>query len=78
MTKDYSDTLFEEMKLLAKFPTQSQLEGIKIHNDATPIVITAAKALFDKGLISQTDGGYLTDSGIETVDNLHRVLATLS
>jgi uncharacterized protein (TIGR02647 family) len=78
MTKNYSDNLFEEMKLLAKFPTQSQLEGIKIHNDALPVVISAAKALFDKGLISQSDGGYLTDSGIETVDNLHRVLATLS
>ena len=78
MSKNYSDTLFEEMKLLAKFPTQSQLEGIKIHNDATSGVINAAKSLFDKGLISQTDGGYLTDSGIETVDNLHRVLATLS
>ncbi|MCP4323141.1 MAG: TIGR02647 family protein [Psychromonas sp.] len=77
MTKNYSDTLFEEMKLLAKFPTQSQLEGIKIHNDATEAVISAAKALFDKGLISQNDGGYLTDSGIETVDHLHRVLATL-
>ncbi|WP_022942404.1 TIGR02647 family protein [Psychromonas hadalis] len=78
MTKNYSDTLFEEMKLLAKFPTQSQLEGIKIHNEASEAVIKAAKALFDKGLISQDDGGYLTDSGIETVDNLHRVLATLS
>jgi len=78
MTKNYSDTLFEEIKLLAKFPTQSQLEGIKIHNDAKEAVINAAKSLFDKGLISQDDGGYLTDSGIETVDHLHRVLATLS
>jgi len=78
MTKTYSDTLFEEMKLLAKFPTQSQLEGIKIHNDAAPAIISAAKSLFDKGLTSRPDGGYLTDSGIETVDHLHHVLATLS
>ncbi|EDM65729.1 MAG: TIGR02647 family protein [Moritella sp.] len=78
MTKNYSDTLFEEMKLLAKFPTQSQLEGIKIHNEANPSVISAAKSLFDKGLISQEDGGYLTDSGIETANHLHSVLAPLS
>ena len=78
MTKHYSDTLFEEMKLLARFPTQSQLEGIKIHNDAAPAIIAAAQSLFDKGLTSRTDGGYLTDSGIETVDHLHHVLATLS
>ena len=78
MIKNYSDTLFDEMQLLAKFPTQSQLEGIKIHNDAAPAVISAAKSLFDKGLISRPDGGYLTDSGIETADHLHHVLATLS
>ncbi|MFT6986948.1 MAG: hypothetical protein ACJAT7_002798 [Psychromonas sp.] len=78
MVKIYSDTLFEEMKLLAKFPEKSQLEGIKIHNDANPAIIASAKALFDKGLISQPDGGYLTDSGLETADHLHHVLVTLS
>ena len=78
MIKNYPDALFEEMKLLAKFPEKSQLEGIKIHHDADPTIITSAKSLFDKGLISQPDGGYLTDSGLETVDHLHHVLATLS
>ena len=78
MIKNYSDTLFEEMKLLSKFPTSSQLEGIKINNEANPKVITAAKSLFEKGLISLPDGGYLTDSGFETVDHLNRVLVTLS
>ncbi|WP_413699390.1 TIGR02647 family protein [Psychromonas sp. KJ10-10] len=78
MTKNYSDTLFDEMKLLAKFPTQSHLEGIKIHHEATPSIILATKSLFEKGLISQPDGGYLTDSGIETADHLQRVLTTLS
>lgn len=78
MIKSYSDTLFEEMKLLAKFPEKSQLEGIKIHHDASPQIITSAKSLFEKGLITQPDGGYLTDSGLETVDHLHHVLTTLS
>ncbi|AGH80788.1 hypothetical protein PCNPT3_04230 [Psychromonas sp. CNPT3] len=78
MIKDYSDALFEEMKLLAKFPTQSQLKGIKIHQDADANVIKAAKSLFEKGLISQNDGGYLTDSGIESADHLQRILSTLS
>ena len=78
MMKNYSDTVFEEMKLLAKFPVKSQLEGLKIHNDANPGIINAAKSLFEKGLISQPDGGYLTDSGLETVDHLNHVLATLS
>lgn len=78
MIKSYSDTLFEEMKLLAKFPEKSQLEGIKIHRDASPQIIASAKSLFEKGLITLPDGGYLTDSGLETADHLHHVLTTLS
>ncbi|WP_094751812.1 TIGR02647 family protein [Psychromonas sp. CD1] len=78
MIKNYSDALFEEMKLLAKFPTLSQLKGIKIHQDADSNIIKAAQSLFDKGLISQHDGGYLTDSGIEIADHLQCIIATLS
>jgi uncharacterized protein (TIGR02647 family) len=78
MIKNYHDALFDEMKLLSKFPEKSQLEGIKIHNDASQEIVTSAKALFDKGLTSQPDGGYLTDSGLETVRHLHHVLTTLS
>lgn len=78
MTKNYPDTLFDEIKLLAKFPEKSHLKGIKIHHTADPAMITSAKSLFEKGLISQPDGGYLTDCGLETVDHLHHLLATLS
>ncbi|MFT6925067.1 MAG: hypothetical protein ACJAZP_000637 [Psychromonas sp.] len=75
--KNYPDTLFEEMKLLAKFPVESQLGGIKVHKDADPSVLAAAKSLYDKGLTTNPDGGYLTDSGFETVDHLNHVLVTL-
>jgi len=78
MIKSYSDTFFEEMKLLAKFPEKSQLEGLKIHKDAEPSVIQAAQSLFNKGFISQPDGGYLTDSGLEVAAHLHHVLVALS
>jgi uncharacterized protein (TIGR02647 family) len=78
MIKNYPDALFEEMKLLAKFPEESHLEGIKIHHNASPTLIDSAKSLYDKGLITRPDGGYLTDSGLETVDHLNHVLTTLS
>lgn len=78
MIKAYPDNLFKELKLLAKFPEESHLEGLKIHNDADPVLITSAKSLFDKGMITQTDGGYLTDSGREMVEHLHTVLDTLN
>ena len=78
MTKNYSDTFFEEMKLLAKFPEKSQLEGLKVHKDADQSVVQAAQSLFNKGLTSQHDGGYLTDSGLEVTSHLHHVLIALS
>jgi len=78
MIKTYPQSLFEEIKLLAKFPEESHMEGLKIHNDADPDLITAAQSLFDKGLTSQVDGGYLTDSGREIVEQLHNILDTLN
>jgi uncharacterized protein (TIGR02647 family) len=77
MVKAYPESLFEELELLAKFPEESHLEGLKVHNNADPVLISAAKSLFNKGMISQTDGGYLTDSGREMVEQLHNVLDTL-
>jgi len=77
MIKNYSDTLFDEIKLLAKFPQQSHLEGLKIHKTATDETIKAAKSLFDKGLITRDDGGYLTDLGIEISEHMFHVLNAL-
>jgi len=77
MIKTYSEDLFDELKLLSKFPEESHIEGLKIHHDADEILIKSARSLFDKGMVSQTDGGYLTDSGREMVEHLHTVLDTL-
>ena len=77
MIKTYSEELFDEIKLLAKFPEESHMDGLKIHHDADEILVKSARSLFDKGMVSQTDGGYLTDSGREVVEHLHTVLDTL-
>jgi len=77
MVKAYPESLFEEIKLLSKFPEESHLEGLKVHHNADPVLITSAKSLFNKGMISQIDGGYLTDSGREMAEKLHIVLDTL-
>lgn len=78
MIKTYPEKIFEEVKLLAKFPEESHMEGIKIHNNAGDAVLESAQSLFNKGLITQLDGGYLTDSGREMAESLHRVLDTLN
>ncbi len=69
--------LAEEINLLALFNLATTQEGIKVHNDAGPQAVAAARRLYEKGIISQIDGGYLTDLGIEAAEHAQRVLTIL-
>lgn len=60
--------LVHELEVLGMFPRESTTLGLKIHHDADPAHVAAAKRLFDKDLITLEDGGYLTDLGIEAAD----------
>jgi len=73
-----SDDLTAEMKLLALFNLTSMQEGIKVHHSAGEAAVAAAQRLFDKGLVSQADGGYLTDEGVEAAEHLQAVLRILA
>lgn len=71
--------LLEELQLLSLFPVNSLQEGLKIHSDAAPFRIEAAQRLFAKGLVTQHDGGYLTQLGQEAAQqllSLKTILAT--
>ncbi len=70
--------VFQEMRVLAQFNPTSALSGIKVHHDAEPEVIQATQRLFARGLISQTDGGYLTSAGQELLHHLDTVITVLS
>jgi uncharacterized protein (TIGR02647 family) len=59
----FTSDMVAELNLLLKFPNKSLMQGLKIHNDAEPAVVAAAKRLFDKGIVTLPDGGYLTDLG---------------
>ena len=67
-TAHLSDELIEEMKLILMFPLDSLASGIKIHHDAPVTTRHAAIRLFDKGFITQEDGGYLTELGRELAE----------
>ena len=54
-----------ELEVLLMFSSDSMQEGIKVHGSAEPNIISAAKRLHAKGLITQLDGGYLTSLGLE-------------
>ncbi len=72
-----TDTLVAEIKFLALFNLESNQEGVKVHGSADPQLIAAAERLFDKGVITQKDGGYLTDLGVELAEHVQRALIIL-
>jgi len=72
-----SSALAEELNILSRYNLASVQEGIKVHNTAEPELISAIKRLHEKGIISQEDGGYLTDLGIETAEHIQKALSIL-
>ena len=73
----YSPQLMDELNLLARFNLASTQQGLKIHSSAEPPVIAAAQRLFDKGLLSQADGGYLTSLGNTAAEHAQKLLHIL-
>jgi len=68
----------EELGVLKHYNQPTSLTGIKIHHTATSETIAAAKRLYEKGLIDQEDGGYLTDLGREAVEKMQVLLSLLA
>lgn len=70
--------LIEELNLLMRLHLNSSSEGISISSTADPAVVAAAKRLFQKGLVSQEDGGHLTDAGSEAADLTNQLTNLMS
>ncbi len=66
---NFTPELVDEINLLTQFNLKNELDGIKIHHEAAPELISAAKRLFDKGITSQQDGGYLTVLGRKAAEH---------
>lgn len=65
----FDTKLTAELNVLGKYNLRNEQDGIKIHHDAEPEIIEAAKRLHEKGLITQADGGYLTDLGRKAAEH---------
>jgi uncharacterized protein (TIGR02647 family) len=61
--------LLQEINVLKMFDLTSSQLGIKVHHDAEPEAVKATQRLFDKGLITQVDGGYLTGLGRDAAEH---------
>lgn len=70
--------IVDEINTLLLYNVTNTQEGIKIHKSAEATSIAAAKRLFNKGLITQEDGGYLTVLGREAAEQIHMSLTILT
>lgn len=77
MSHRLSVEICAELQLLALYSTDTQQSGLKVHHGAAPELIAAAARLYEKRLITQPDGGYLTDLGYEAAHSLDAVLDIL-
>jgi uncharacterized protein (TIGR02647 family) len=73
-----STQLNAEIRVLTLFNLDSAMEGIKVHQSADADTLDAIKRLHDKGLVTQADGGYLTDLGIHCAEHLQVALGILN
>ena len=74
----YTPELVAELEILALFNLGNTLEGLKVHHVAAPTAIAATQRLFEKGLTTQVDGGYLTSLGLEAAEHAQSLLTILS
>lgn len=67
-----------ELDVLMLYDLSTTQEGIKIHKSAEPTVISAAQRLFEKGFITQVDGGYLTSLGLKAAEHTQSLFTMLN
>lgn len=73
----YNDDIMQELNVLNMFNLNTTQEGIKVHSSARPELINATQRLFEKGLITQNDGGYLTPLGHDAAESTQTLLTIL-
>jgi len=74
----YKSEQMAELNILIQYSLDSSNQGIKVHSTASEEKIEAVERLFDKGLITQTDGGYLTDLGRKAAEHAQALILMLA
>lgn len=73
----YTAEFIDEINVLTLFDVSNHQEGIKVHTSAENNAIEATKRLYSKGLVTQEDGGYLTDIGLEAAECAQLLLSLI-
>ena len=73
----YTYDQMAEIDILIRYNLQTTQQGIKVHSSANTEQVNAVQRLFDKGLVSQRDGGYLTDLGRRAAEHAQALILML-
>ncbi len=74
----YSHEQIAELDILIRYNLDSSQQGIKVHSSADNDMIDAVERLFDKGLVTARDGGYLTDLGRKAAEHAQALMLMLA
>lgn len=74
----YKSEQMAELNILIQFSLDSFNKGIKVHSTASEEKVNAVERLYDKGLVTQADGGYLTDLGRKAAEHAQSLILMLA
>ena len=74
----YTKEQIAEIDILIRYNLQSSQQGIKVHSNADTEQIEAVERLYEKGLVTQKDGGYLTDLGRKAAEHAQALILMLA
>ncbi len=74
----YTEDQTAELNILIYYSLKTNDQGIKVHSTANPEKIAAVQRLFEKGLVTQKDGGYLTDLGKKAAEHAQALILILA
>ncbi|MEE9338570.1 MAG: TIGR02647 family protein [Methylococcaceae bacterium] len=74
---NYTKEQIAEMDILVHYNLEKTQQGIKVHSNANEEQIEAVERLFDKGLVTQIDGGYLTEMGRKAAEHAQALILML-
>ena len=74
----YTKEEIAELNILIFYSLDTTSQGIKVHSNADAEKIEAVQRLYDKGLIIQKDGGYLTELGAKAAEHAQALILMLA
>ncbi len=75
---NYTKEQIAELDILVQYSLDSAFQGIKVHSNADEEKIEAVERLFEKGLVTAVDGGYLTDLGRKAAEHAQALILILA